>query len=97
MTGEQLNFKTLEPYNGGTVTFGSNQRKISIIGLGTVGNENLTISNVYLVDGLNYNLMSVSKLCDAGHYLTFDKHSCNVYRTLDNVCIYKGKRKKDVY
>ena len=97
MTGEKLNFKTLESYNGGTVTFGSNQRKSHIVGLGTVGNENLTISNVYLVDGLNYNLMSVSKLCDAGFYLIFDKQSCNVYRTLDNVCVYKGQRKKNVY
>ncbi|KAJ3709158.1 hypothetical protein LUZ61_012863 [Rhynchospora tenuis] len=58
MTGDESCFKTLEPFDGGEVTFGSDSRKSSIIGIGSVGNQNLTVSNVYLVDGLNYNLLS---------------------------------------
>ncbi|KAJ3702073.1 hypothetical protein LUZ61_005778 [Rhynchospora tenuis] len=58
MTGDESCFKTLEPFDGGEVTFGSVSRKSSIIGIGSVGNQNLTVSNVYLVDGLNYNLLS---------------------------------------
>jgi hypothetical protein len=39
MIGHKLKFKTLDPYDGGTVTFESDQRKSKIIGLGTVGNQ----------------------------------------------------------
>ena len=54
MTGDKSNFISLESYNGGTVTFGSNFRKSKIVGIGKVGNENLTIKDVYLVEGLNF-------------------------------------------
>ena len=97
MTGDKSNFKFLEPYDGGTVTFGNNQRKSSIIGIGSIGNQHLTISNVYLVDGLDYNLLSVSKLCDSGYYAKFDLDACHIVRSSDNALIYTGKRKKNVY
>ncbi|KAJ4805895.1 Pol [Rhynchospora pubera] len=97
MTGDESCFKTLEPFDGGEVTFGNNLRKSSIIGIGSVGNQNLTVFNVYLVDGLNYNLLSVSQLCDAGYYLKFDHSSCFVHQISDNSLVYTGQRKKDVY
>ena len=94
MTGESSNFITLEPYNGGTVTFGSNSKKV--IGIGNVGNQNLTISNVYLVEGLNFNLLSVSQLCDAGYNLKFDSRKCTLLDN-SNEIVYEGKRNKGVY
>ncbi|KAJ1700212.1 hypothetical protein LUZ63_008724 [Rhynchospora breviuscula] len=97
MTGDETCFKALESFDGGEVTFGNNLRKSTIIGIGSVGNQNLTVSNVYLVDGLNYNLLSVRKLCDAGYYLKFDYSSCYVHQTSDNSLVYTGQRKKDVY
>ena len=97
MTGDKSNFKYLESYDGGSVTFGSNQRKSSIIGLGSVGNQNLTISDVYLVEGLNFNLLSVSKLCDAGYYIKFDKNACYLMKASNDKLIYTGERKKNVY
>jgi hypothetical protein len=56
MTEFNSNFGSLESYDGGTITFGNNKRKSKIIGICTIGVKNLTISNVYLVDGLNFNL-----------------------------------------
>jgi hypothetical protein len=62
MMSDKSNFKILELAVVRSFTFESNQRKSKIIGLGTVGNNNIKISNVYLVDGLNYNSQSKSHL-----------------------------------
>ena len=97
MTGDKSNFTTLEPYDGGWVTFGNHKRKSKIIGLGTVGNQHLTIKNVYLVDGLTYNLLSVSKLCDTGYYVKFDTNGCYLVKSSNDEIIYTGIRDKNVY
>jgi hypothetical protein len=59
MMGDKSNFKILESVNRGSVTFESNQRKNKIIRLWIVSNNNIKILNVYLIDGLNYNLLSI--------------------------------------
>ena len=97
MTGNKSSFISLEPYNGGTVTFGSNLRKSKIVGIGKVGNENLTIKDVYLVEGLNFNLLSESQLCDAGYTVKFDFHTCQLLSTQSNQLIYEGIRDKGIY
>ena len=97
MTGNKSSFISLEPYNGGTVTFGSNLRKSKIVGIGKVGNENLTIKDVYLVEGLNFNLLSVSQLCDAGYTVKFDSQTCQLLSTQSNQLIYEGIRDKGIY
>ncbi|KAK9168677.1 hypothetical protein Syun_000817 [Stephania yunnanensis] len=56
MTGDAHQFIELKRHDGGKVTFGDNN-KGRVIGLGTVGNNSLSISNVYLVDGLKHNLL----------------------------------------
>jgi GAG-pre-integrase domain/Integrase core domain len=97
MTRDKSNFKTLESIDDGSVMFGSNQIKSKIIGLSTVGNKNITISNVYLIDGLNYNLLSVSRLCDVGYYVKFDVNSCYLMCHADNSLVYTGEKKKNIY
>jgi len=49
------------PHNekGGNVKFGGNQ-SWKIIGTGTIGNSSISINNVWLVDGLQHNLLSIS-------------------------------------
>jgi hypothetical protein len=59
MTGDKHLFHTLNLKEGGTVGFGGNQRG-KIIGIGNVGNSSLSISDVWLVDGLQHNLLSIS-------------------------------------
>ena len=34
------------------------------------------MDNVYPIDGLKFNLLSISKLCDKGNYVTFDSTNC---------------------
>jgi GAG-pre-integrase domain/Integrase core domain len=97
MTGFNSNFSSLEPYDGETVTFGNNKRKNKIIGIGTIGVKNLTISNVYLVDGLNFNLLSISQLCDVGFHVKFDVEACYLINAKTNEIVYKGNRIDDMY
>ena len=55
----------LKPKNG-DVTFGDNS-KGQIKGIGKIGNKFfIFIENVLLVNGLKYNLLSISQLCDKG-------------------------------
>jgi hypothetical protein len=58
-------------------------KKSKIISLSTVGNKNITISNVYLVNGLNY--------------VKFDVNSCYLMHHADNSLVYTSERKKNVY
>jgi hypothetical protein len=59
------------------VKFGGNQTG-KIIGTGTIGNSSISINNVWLVDGLKHNLLSISQFCDNGYDVMFDKTSCTV-------------------
>jgi len=59
MTGEKSMFLTLTMKEGGNVKFGGNQSG-KIIGIGTIGNSSISINNVWLVDGLEHNLLSIS-------------------------------------
>jgi len=52
-------FLTLTMKDGGNVTLGGNQSSM-IIGIGTIGNSSISIHNVWLVDGLEHNLLSIS-------------------------------------
>jgi hypothetical protein len=97
MTEFNSNFSSLELYDGRTVTFDNNKRKSKIIGIGTIGVKNVTISNVYLVDGLNFNLLSISQFCDAGFYVKFDVEACYLINVKINKIVYKGSRIDDMY
>ena len=56
MTGDRDKFKSLVIKDGATVTFGGTQSG-KITGVGEVG----PVKDVYLVDGLCHNLLSVSQ------------------------------------
>ena len=59
MTGEKSNFLSLAATQGGSVAFG-NVKLGTIVGIAKIG-ESLShsIEDVYLVDGLKHNLVSV--------------------------------------
>ncbi|KAK2452140.1 putative mitochondrial protein [Trifolium repens] len=96
MTGERHMFQTLTLKEGGTVGFGGNQ-KGKIIGTGIVGNSSLSIKNVWLVDGLKHNLLSISQFCDSGFIVKFDKEACTVINDSDKSILFKGLRRGNVY
>ena len=60
MTGEKSNFLSLATTQGGSMAF-SNKKSGTIVGIDKIG-ESLShsIEDVYLVDGLKHNLLSVS-------------------------------------
>nr|GFC04162.1 integrase, catalytic region, zinc finger, CCHC-type, peptidase aspartic, catalytic [Tanacetum cinerariifolium] len=59
----------------GTVKFGNDQIA-PILGYGDLVQGAVTIKRVYYVKGLNYNLFSVSQLCDVDLEVTFRKSTC---------------------
>ncbi|KAK2398040.1 putative mitochondrial protein [Trifolium repens] len=96
MTGDKHMFQTLTLKEGGTVGFGGNQ-KGKITGTGTVGNSSLSIKDVWLVDGLKHNLLSISQFCDSGFVVKFNKDACTVIRESDESVVFRGLRKGNVY
>ena len=79
MTGRKHNFVTLDEGKEGTVTFG-NEQSARIIGRGTVclNNKNIMAKNVLLVEDMEHNLLSVSQICDKGHYMIFYSKNCQI-------------------
>ena len=64
MTIEKSICTSLSSKDGEFITFRDNS-KDKIIGIGNVGKEpSPIIENVLLVNGLKYNLLSISQLCD---------------------------------
>ena len=40
--------------------------------------DKMSIHDVHYVDGLKYNLRSVSQICDNGYEVIFDDHGCQI-------------------
>ncbi|XP_019257780.1 PREDICTED: uncharacterized protein LOC109235997 [Nicotiana attenuata] len=78
MTGDKNLFKEVTKINGRNIKFGDDS-KGKIVGTGTVpfGN-NCDITEVYLVDGLNYNLLSITQLCESIYEIKFKKTGCAI-------------------
>ncbi|GJW10415.1 integrase, catalytic region, zinc finger, CCHC-type containing protein [Tanacetum coccineum] len=57
---------------------------------------NVTISQVYYVEGLGHNLFSVGQFCDSDLEVAFRKHTCFV-RDLEGVDLLKGSRGSNLY
>jgi len=39
----------------------------------TIVNSSISINNVWFVDGLRHNLLNISRFCDSGYDVMFDK------------------------
>ena len=77
MTGNMSYLSDFEALNGGYVTFGGGVRgKIS--GKGTIKTGNLDFEDVFYVKELNYNLFSVSQMCDKKNKVLFCDTKCLV-------------------
>ena len=64
----------LESYNGGSERFGDGS-KAKVIGKGIVSIPGMSrLSNVYLVEDLRTNLLSISPLCDSRHRVHFSSN-----------------------
>ncbi|VFQ68980.1 unnamed protein product [Cuscuta campestris] len=66
-------------------------------GLGNLVYKGLTIQAVSYVEGLNYNLLSISQFCDKGYSLEFCKDMASLKNISTNEVILTGKRIRNIY
>ena len=93
MIGDRMKFDKLINYKGGNVSFGDDSSR-QIKGLGSLMlSDKMSIHDVYYVDGLKYNLLSVSQICDHGYEVVFDDHSCQI-KLKSRQLVASGKRSK---
>nr|GEW33252.1 integrase, catalytic region, zinc finger, CCHC-type, peptidase aspartic, catalytic [Tanacetum cinerariifolium] len=79
----------------GTVKFGNDQIS-PILGYGDLVQGVVTIKRVYYVEGLNYNLFSISQFCDADLEVAFRKLTCYI-RDLKGNDLLTGSHGIDLY
>ena len=94
MTGKKALFKTLFEGKIGIVSFGDGSKSI-IRGIGTIDILGLLVfKDVWFMDWLKANLLSISQICDNGLNVLFTKYECEV---LDDGgdCICVGVRIAD--
>jgi len=80
----------------GNVKFGGNQSG-KIIGTGNIGNSSISINNVWLIDDLEHNLLSISKFCGNGYDVMFEKTNFTVINKDNKSLMFKRKRVENVY
>ncbi|VFQ98452.1 unnamed protein product [Cuscuta campestris] len=97
MTGDASLLSNLIPYDGPRVTFGGSNDFGLTKGLGNLVYKGLTIQAVSYVEGLNYNLLSMSQFCDKGHSLEFCKDMASLKNISTNEVILTGKRIRNIY
>uniref|UniRef100_A0A0D3BLB0 CCHC-type domain-containing protein n=1 Tax=Brassica oleracea var. oleracea TaxID=109376 RepID=A0A0D3BLB0_BRAOL len=97
MTGNEDYLEKLELIRGGKVTFGDGgQGKIRAIGI-TSRPDVPKLSNVYFVEGLKANLISVSQLCDEGLEVIFNSKECRAVDARNNVVLRAAESKLDLW
>jgi hypothetical protein len=92
MTGEKRMFSSYEKNDDPqrAITFGDGNKGL-VKGLGKIAiSPDHFISNVFLVDSLYYNLLSVSQLCKMGYNCLFTDVGVIVFRKSDDSIAFKG-------
>jgi hypothetical protein len=92
MTGEKNMFTSyvINKDSHATIIFGDwNQGKVKGIGKIAITTEH-SISNVFLVESLGYNLLSVSQLCHMGYNCLFTNVNVTVFIRRDGSLAFKG-------
>ena len=78
MTGNKALFRTVFEGKIGTVTFRDGSKSV-IRGIGTVDNLGLPVfEDVWYVDGLKANLLSISQIYDNGLNVLFTNYECEI-------------------
>jgi hypothetical protein len=80
-----------------TIIFGDgNQGKVKGIGKIAITTEH-SISNVFLVESLGYNMLVVSQLCHMGYNCLFTNVDVTVFRRSDGSLAFKGVSDSKLY
>jgi hypothetical protein len=79
------------------ITFGDGNQGL-VKGLGKIAiSPDHSISNVFLVDSLDYNLLCVSQLCKMGYNCLFTDIGVTVFRRSDDSVAFKGVLEGQLY
>jgi hypothetical protein len=92
MTGEKKMFTSYVKNKDSqdSIIFGDeNQGKVKGLGKIAISSEH-SISNVFLVESLGYNLLFVSQLCNMGYNCLFTNVDVSVFRRSDGSLAFKG-------
>ncbi|XP_010436642.1 PREDICTED: uncharacterized protein LOC104720436 [Camelina sativa] len=97
MNGTKSNLQNIKKLKGGTVTFGDGSHGF-IQGKGTTCDTELPqLVNVYLVQGLRANLISISQLCDEGLSVLSTKVDCKALDESCNIKLYGVRSGNNCY
>jgi hypothetical protein len=99
MTGEKKMFTYYDMIENPTerIAFGGNGGG-TVVGLGKIAiSINHSIFDVYLVESLDYNLLSISQLCEMGYNCLFTNEGVSVFRRSDGSVSFKGELKGSLY
>ncbi|KAI3757912.1 hypothetical protein L6452_05456 [Arctium lappa] len=102
MTGNMSCLKNFKKIDGGHVAFGNTPDGGKISGKGDVSKGKMTFEDVFYVEQLRYNLLSVSQVCDKQHSILFTDYECIIlapgFKVVDETMILlRTPRKDNVY
>ena len=97
MIGDKSKFCLLTKSDDGQVTFGENSKEKIISSRKVSKNLSSCIDDVILVEGLAYNLLSISQLYDKGHKVLFDTNACTIFQPNSEVVKFTEKRVNNMY
>jgi hypothetical protein len=92
MTGEKKMFSSYEKSEDPqrAITFADGNQGL-VKGLGKIATSpDHSVFNVFLVDSLDYNLLSVSQLCKMGYNCLFTDTCVTIFRRSDDSVAFKG-------
>jgi hypothetical protein len=98
MTGEKMCIYYVKNKDSqDTIIFGDgNHCKVKALGKIAITTEH-SISNVFLVESLGYNLLSISQLCHMGYNCLFTNIDISVFRRSDDLLAFKGVLDNKLY
>jgi hypothetical protein len=99
MTGEKIMFSSYEKNEDPqrAITFGDGNQGL-VKGLGKIAiSPDHSISNVFLIDSLDYILLSVSQLCKMGYNCRFTDIGVTIFRRSNDSIAFKGVLEVQLY
>ncbi|KAJ9547336.1 LOW QUALITY PROTEIN: hypothetical protein OSB04_019879 [Centaurea solstitialis] len=101
MTGIMSLLEDFKRFEGGHVAFGDNPTGGKISGKGKVSKGKMTFDDVYYVEQLRYNLLSVSQVCDKKFAVFFTDTECLIlapgFKIDESQVMLRTPRKDNVY
>jgi hypothetical protein len=87
-----------KPHDGGEENVHLLRQKQGFKGLGKIAiTSEHSISNVFLVESLGYNLLFVSQLCNMGYNCLFTNIDVSIFRRSDGSLAFKGVLDSKLY